>query len=283
MYFDFEGSHLETPTIESAVSWRESVLVSVFLHLLVIALVLVVPELPSSRAAVERRAAQLAELVEQRRGELEQQRDRDRFVFVQPRVDIEALEAPEDADASDKDRVAASPERAETPTNELPFALGNSLERVEAERPSDGFGELTQPEPDIGLQARLDEPDGSAEDAEAGGDEDNEFVDGLRFGSGPTPTFNAGDGEPETAATLLGRALRNLEQYVQRESFHNPEGGCRPVRAMDPVRHEGGRVRALDPPVRRTDQAELAGSLRLYVNAWARGHHLLCAQGRYGL
>ena len=225
MYFDFEGSHLETPTIESAVSWRESVLVSLFLHLLVIALILVVPELPSFRAAAERRAAQLAELVEQRRREVEQQRDRNRFVFVQPRVDIEALEAPEDADASDKDRVAAAPERAEMPTNELPFGLGNSLEPVEAEGPSDGFGELTQPEPDIGLQARLDEPDGSAEDAEAGGDEDNEFVDGLRFGSGPTPTFNAGDGEPETAATLLGRALRNLEQYVQRESFHNPEGG----------------------------------------------------------
>ena len=225
MYFDFEDSHLETPTIESAVSWRESVLVSVFLHLLVIALVLVVPELPGSRAAAERRAAQLAELVEQRWGELEQQRDRDRFVFVQPRVDIEALEAPEDADASDKDRVAAAPERAEIPTNELPFALGNSLERVEAERASDGFGELNQPEPDTGLQARLDEPNGSAEDAEAGGDENSELGDGLGFGLGPTAAFNARDGEPETAATLLGQALRNLEQYVQRESFHNPEGG----------------------------------------------------------
>ena len=32
MYFDFEGRNFETPTVESAISWREQLLVSLFGH-----------------------------------------------------------------------------------------------------------------------------------------------------------------------------------------------------------------------------------------------------------
>ena len=137
MYFDFEDSHLETPTIESAISWRERTLVSVFVHLLAVGLVVFVPRLEIVREAAARRAARLAALAE-----LAQQRQQDRdgiqFVFVEPLVDLEALDALESADASDMDRSATAPERAEIPTNELPFALGNTFERIEAEQPSEG-------------------------------------------------------------------------------------------------------------------------------------------------
>ncbi len=227
MYFDFEDSHLETPTIESAISWRERTLVSVFVHLLAVGLVVFVPRLEIVREAAARRAARLAELAE-----LAQQRQQDRdgmqFVFVEPLVDLEALDALESADASDMDRSATAPERAETPTNELPFALGNTFERVEAEQPSEGPDAVALRDPDVGLQARLDEPDRLGEDRAPGGGDREELTDGsdgLRVGLGPMPTPGAGSREANVQLNLLGQALRNLERYVQQESFGNPGGG----------------------------------------------------------
>ena len=227
MYFDFEDSHLETPTIESAISWRERTLVSIFVHVLAVGLVVFVPRLEIVREAAARRAARLAELAE-----LAQQRQQDRdgmqFVFVEPLVDLEALDALESADASDMDRSATAPERAGTPTNELPFALGNTFERVEAEQPSEGPDAVALRDPDVGLQARLDEPDRPGEDRAPGGGDREEFTDGtdgLRLGLGPPPTPGAGSREADVEPSLLAQALRNLERYVQRESFDNPGGG----------------------------------------------------------
>ena len=225
MYFDFEDSHLETPTVESAISWRESILVSVFVHLLAIGLVVFVPRLDIVQEAVARRAARLAALAE-----LAQQRQQDRegtqFVFVEPLVDLEALDALESADASDMDRSATAPERAEIPTNELPFALGNTSERVEAEQPSEDPDAVARRDEDVGLQARLDEPDRLGEDRESGGGDREELTDGLRLGLGPTPTPGAGSREVDVESSLLRQALRNLERFVQRESFNNPSGGA---------------------------------------------------------
>ena len=45
MYFDFEDRRFDTPTIESAMSWRERSLLALFVHLLVAVLVLLVPQL----------------------------------------------------------------------------------------------------------------------------------------------------------------------------------------------------------------------------------------------
>ena len=228
MYFDFEDRHLETPTVESAISWRERTLVSVFVHLLAVGLVVFVPRLGIVQEAAARRAARLAALAE-----LAQQRQQDRegmqFVFVEPFVDFEALDALESADASDMDRSAAAPERAEIPTNELPFALGNTSERVEAEQPSEGPDAVARRDEDVGLQARLDEPDRLGEDREPGGggrEELTDGTDGLGLGLGPMPTPGAGSREVDVEPTLLRQALRNLERFVQRESFNNPSGGA---------------------------------------------------------
>ena len=57
MFFDFEDRHFETPGLESAMSWREQVLLSLFLHLAVLALAIFIPQLDFVRAAQERRAA----------------------------------------------------------------------------------------------------------------------------------------------------------------------------------------------------------------------------------
>ena len=224
MYFDFRGTYLETPTVESAVSRRESLLVSLFLHLVVFAILVLIPELPVFRAAAERQAARLEELAELQR-QREREQDRDRFVFVEPLFDIEAFEPLEEAVLSDKDRVATAPERAEMPTNDLPLALGNSFEQVEAERPTEGLSELAQVDPGNSERMDLDQLEGAGEDTETVIEEKDEIGKGLESGLESLLARQAGD-EPETEVreNLLGDALRNLDRYASQESFHNPTG-----------------------------------------------------------
>ena len=131
MLFDFEDRHVETPTIESAMSWREQVLLSIFAHLAVVLLVLLVPRLDFVQAMEERRATRLAELAQQEEELLAlarlADRDRDRtFVFIEPLVETEPPAAPRpDAPLSDRDRIGQSPEVADDPLNTLPNAEGN--------------------------------------------------------------------------------------------------------------------------------------------------------------
>lgn len=132
------------------------------------------------------------------------------FVFVQPRVDLEAPRPPERGEDSDKDRIAQAPERAANPTNPLPFARGNSPQRVEASEmarargpespapPSPGDTPQAQPESEM---ARVLPPSDHGLTLPA------EIAEPARAGSG-----------------ALGEALRNLQRYVQKESFDNPSG-----------------------------------------------------------
>jgi len=127
MYFDFEDDHPDITPVGGAISWREGALLSIIVHLLAVLGVVMMPEFPGASEARERIEAELA---------AEQQREREaqRFVFVQPHLDVPAPSAPPPrADLSDRDRVARAPERAPNPTNMLPFSRGNSPERVEAE------------------------------------------------------------------------------------------------------------------------------------------------------
>ena len=146
MYFDLEDRTFETPTIESAMSWREQVLLSVFAHVAVALLVVVVPRLSFVQEAAERRAERLGERAEAAQLQalmLQQQRqDESRpFIFIQPRIEVEPQEPPrQDAPLSDRDRVAASPLSTPDPENRFPVADGNSLELiVAAEEPADGL------------------------------------------------------------------------------------------------------------------------------------------------
>src|SRR5439155_4585081 len=76
--------------------------------------------------------------------------DQTRFVFVRPRNDVTAPKPPARAEASDKDRVARAPERAPNPTNPLPFARGNTPERVEEPPVAAARGAGPTPEPPAG-------------------------------------------------------------------------------------------------------------------------------------
>jgi TonB family protein len=201
MYIDFEELRPETPRVERALSVREGVLISIIVHLLMFIAILVLPEyLPAS--VVARPASVVAQ----------QPRESPRFVFVRPRVDIPKPQPRPDVDASDQDRVRSSIERRLKPENPLPYARGNSREREEADAPSRG----SAPETSV---ARGN-PSVDAEGQIAANDPSRSM---MRLPETPAsrPALRIG----ETGSSgRLGDALKNLQRYVQQQSFDNERG-----------------------------------------------------------
>ena len=108
MYFDFEDYHPDISPVGRAISWREGVLLSIIVHLVMVILILVAPKWfpwltePRRVQVVARQAQQEPPL---------------QFVMVAPRVERPVPKPPERALPSDLDRAAASPERAQKPEN----------------------------------------------------------------------------------------------------------------------------------------------------------------------
>jgi TonB family protein len=197
MYFDFEGRYEDYQPVGGAIRKWDGVLVSVGVHVVVIVAFLLAPSLPMfapepAGAEVER--------------EPEPPPERPRFVFVQPRLDRPAKAPPPRAEASDIDRRASALEMPRVPENPLPAARGNSSERVEAspDERSRGRGAAPEPAPEAPPEVTIPRPvDPSQARAEM---------------SVPKP-----DPQPPPGGSL-GEALRNLQKYVDKESFGNDKG-----------------------------------------------------------
>lgn len=232
MYFDFESRRFETPTVESAMSYRECALLSFFTHLLIALLVLLGPRLPFVQEAMERRAERLAELAQLAEAEQLALRqvpdDAPEFIFVDTLVDPLAPAPPPRADLSDQDRVAQSPTQAEDPLNDLPNAEGNTFEFVQTPDPDDGLDPLTS----LG-----DDPEAIEEALE-------EASDGVEDGT-PEESGNGAEAEPEEGegavtpllaerrrlrplgdrpGTILNRALRGLDSVARNRQYYNLRG-----------------------------------------------------------
>ena len=237
--------------MDSAMSRREAVMMSVFLHVAILALLLFGPRLPFVQQYLARQAElQQAEIQRQQALALEQQQQRPRFVFVQPRIDMKAARPRDNAALADQDRVAQTTQRAPNATNNQPFSRGNSLEFVEKQSQKDlAKGRGPAPEPSDSQremqaqQARAaqptppqNQPTPSAQAANNQGLDVREGQSGL-LARGDTgivanPQARATPASPSPAARppggSLGQALRNLEKYVQNEAFNNPDGGNSP-------------------------------------------------------
>ena len=86
MYFDFEDYRPDITPVGRAISWREGVLLSIIVHLVMLVFVLLAPRLfPYDADAARARAL----LLQQR-----QEQQAPRFVFVQPRLDPPAPKPP---------------------------------------------------------------------------------------------------------------------------------------------------------------------------------------------
>jgi TonB family protein len=209
MYFDFEDYHPDITPVGSAISWREGVLLSIIAHLSVVILLLVAPKwfpfltAPPRRAVVEVPA---------------EPPDKTRFVFVQPRIERPVPRPPDRADASDLDRMARARERAQRPTNPLPYARGNSPERVEELPREVARGRGPDPDPAAGRPAENTPPESQTPQVA-------ESPSSLQLPSARPPAPQSGaSGRSATSGGSLGDALRNLQRYVQNESFDNQGG-----------------------------------------------------------
>jgi TonB family protein len=195
MYFDFDGRFEDHVPVGGGLRRWDGVLLSVAFHVGLVILALFIPALPMfARSPAE------AEVVQPPRPREEPPR----FVFVQPRVDRPAPAPPPRAEASDIDRRASAPELSRAPANPLPSMRGNTPERVEASPDERARGRGPEPEPmpeaPVTNPPRVDTPEARSE---------------LKVPTEKPPTPQGGS---------LGEALRNLQKYVDQESFANDKG-----------------------------------------------------------
>ena len=206
IHFDFDNRYQDEKIVGRAISAREAVVLSVIVHALLVALFQYGPDLNFLKPSPEEVEARKQELL--RRQQLE--RENQRFVFVQPQIDTPAPQPKPNVDLSDLDRRAQAPQRATKPDNPLPFSRGNSPERTDTAQsvPERARGAETEIKPD----EQPPQPQPEEKLARVLPQEDR----GLR--RAPQPS--------RPAPGALGDALRNLERYVQSETFQNPQGGA---------------------------------------------------------
>jgi TonB family protein len=192
MYFDFDDRYSDIEPVGSAINRRDGVALAVALHAVILALMLFAPQfLP------ERPQAELIQPVRPREEE-------PRFVFVQPRTELPPLKPSPRPELSDLDRSARSPEKAPSLENPLPRAEGNSRERVEASPDERMRGEGPAPTPS---------PPAPAVEQPTVTDQRNADLAMMQRPQMQPPPGGS-----------LGDALRNLQKYVQNESFSNQKG-----------------------------------------------------------
>jgi len=203
MYFNFEDFRPDTPTLPRSLTRLEVALLTVVFYLSVVILILVWPHFDFVKRWEAERQQEIVKLQEE---ELRRQRESARFVFVQPRVDIQAPKPPPKADLSDLDRKARTVERAPNPTNNMPFSRGNTFERVEGAPPAPEAraNETPQPEP---------QPKAANQ--------------ALTLPEPPTATQPKGVELPKRgpSAGVIADAIRNVQKYAPRDSYSNPQGG----------------------------------------------------------
>lgn len=219
MYFNFDDRQPDFERIDSAISWREGLMLSLLVHVLAVLAIVMIPELlPGLVAALSPDPS----AIEARMAAMREQESNDRrFVFVQPRAEFEARQQPQNPELSDRDRSIMTPYRPpEEPANPLPYSRGNTTERVdqpgtpEPPKPSEQPAESGSPgrEPGSPAPGQPGEEQRQAEDP---------VLRGLR---GPKPQAQSGNNGTGTGGGL-SNALRDVTRYVPEQIFNNPQGG----------------------------------------------------------
>ncbi len=205
-------------------SRREGVILSIAVHALVALAVLFGPKIPYFQRLEAERQAQLAkeaELLQQK------QQDQARFVYVVPKIDIQAKKPPPRAELSDKDRMAQALLRAPNPKNMLPFSRGNTTERTEAQKQAreKPRGQGPQPEPSMTQQPQQTANATNGQQQPQANTAPLPLATNGTVSSANKPTQDPNRGQQASAAGgSLGQALRNLEKYTDSQTFNNPDG-----------------------------------------------------------
>jgi TonB family protein len=196
MYFDFDDRYRDIEPVGSAINRRDGVFLAVIIHLLVIITMLVAPQYIEQFLP--------AALVQPPPQQPPPKDNQPMFVFVQPKADLPPLRKPDRVEMSDVDRSARTPEKTPALQNPLPMARGNSTERTESapEEKMRGDGPAPQPAP-------------PAPPVETPSLADQRQAD-MAMMQKPEVQPPAGGS--------LGEALKNLQKYVQKDSFNNQKG-----------------------------------------------------------
>jgi TonB family protein len=210
MYFNFEDSRPEEPTLYSPISRREGVLLSIIVHLVGALAIVLMPQLPFFKEAAARREA---ELEAQRLVELERQRQAARFVFVQPR--LPPTRPTPRADLSDQDSRFQTPEvRPPDPNRNQPFLRGDTSD-----------SELSRPAPKPGPTAASPTPPPGTPSPAPEGTNGANTLPRLPSVQGPPIDERDGAGRRGGVAGPIADALNNIQRYVGSQTFGNPSGG----------------------------------------------------------
>ena len=213
MYFDFEDYHPDIAPVGRALTRLEVVLLTIIFHLVMVIVILVSPKwFPRLFAPAPQVVA------------LQQPHPQTTFVFVQPRNDVKARRPPDRGEASDQDRIARAPRaRAEARERDAEDArqhagAGRAERRRGVARPraGAGSGRRTAAGADRSAASAVGSAAASAVDPSSA----MTLPDATR-----SATQNGASGRSATAGGQLGDALRNLQRYVQRDGFDNPQGG----------------------------------------------------------
>jgi TonB family protein len=203
MYFNFEDYRPDTPTLPRSLTRLEVCLLTIVVYLSIVIVMLIWPQLPFVKAWEAERQQALAKEQEQ---QLQRQRENPRFVFVAPRVDLQARKPPERAELSDIDRKARTVERAPKPTNSMPFSRGNTTARIEGAPPAPEARAAEPPQP---------EP--KADDSR------QPLPDSV---NGSQPRIELPQSQPRSAPSgVIADAIRNVQKYAPHDSYVNLKGG----------------------------------------------------------
>ncbi|HYU78708.1 MAG TPA: energy transducer TonB [Vicinamibacterales bacterium] len=244
MYFDFDGRYSDHEPVGGGLRRWDGLLMSVGVHVLLIVLALTVSALDLFNH--RERIAELEQKLAQQRTE------RPQFVFVQPKVDLKALKPPDRSELSDVDRKSSMPTPAPLPSNPLPYARGNTADRVESSPEERARGEgpepETAPEPPKDLAQRsVDVPQSQA------------------------PLSVPQSQAPKPSGGSLGEALKNLQKYVQKDTFNNQHGN---VQDLGPLQFDTKGVE-FGPWIRRFVAQVRRNWFIPYAAMTMRGHVVL--------
>ena len=198
MYFDFDDRYDDYQPVGGSIRRWDGVLLSIGVHAAIFVAALFAPALPIFQPDPKAEAVAPAP---------EPERERPQFVFVQPKVDLEAKQPPQRSEASDINRVTSAETPRPSATNPLPYARGNSAERMESSPEERAKGEGPVPAPAL-------EP--AAPDIV-------ERVPPPIAQQRPTVPTPQNQPRPPQGGSL-GEALKNLQKYVDQQSFNNDQG-----------------------------------------------------------
>jgi TonB family protein len=209
MYFDFEDLRPETPTLDRPISGREAVLLTIILHLGLVILLLVWPNLPFVKAMYAR---QQQALEEQKRREMDALQNRLEFVFAQPTLKIE--KTPPKYRLSDQTARKQTREQPPNPKNDLPFSRGNTPENTITDVTPAPQQPAEPPVPPHGDQGPNPSPD---------------KPDTLSLPNSPVATIARNDPNrtnptQSPAYGVLSDAIRNVQRYAKGDSLQNVQG-----------------------------------------------------------